>query len=229
MTRYLDPSGAGAKPVTSAWHTDSLGQVQELDEQGNAPQLNTYSNWGELREVRRNLTVAGAPVASVVAKQYDALGRLIHSEQRDNGVVDPDTVNDYAYDQAVNAAPQVTATNLIGRLALASSPTGDMAFSYDSLGQMNARVFTDGTGGMYIEKHGTHADGTPATLDLLLPDTGFVDEHVDYAYDSAGRMKSVKYNNGSLGQDLYTASSIDTLGRVLDAQYGAALYEATYA
>jgi len=42
-------------------------------------------------------------------------------------------------------------------------------------------------------------------------------------------MKSVKYNNGSLGQDLYTASSIDTLGRVLDAQYGAALYEATYA
>jgi len=119
-------------------------------------------------------------------KRYDALGRLVHSEQQNNEATDADTVNDYLYDHAVNLAPQVAPTNMVGRLAQAASPTGAVAFSYDIFGEINARTFTDGHGGLYVEKHTFHADGSQAALDLFLPDTAYADEHVDYMYDSAG-------------------------------------------
>jgi hypothetical protein len=90
-------------------------------------------------------------------------------------------------------------------------------------------VFTDNVGGVYVEQHTTHADGSPASLDLLLPDTGFADEHVDYAYDSAGRGNSVHYSNGSDTFDLFEAPTIDPLGRLRQAQFGATSYSAGYA
>jgi RHS repeat-associated protein len=228
MTRFQDAQGI-TKPVTSSWHFDSLGQLLELDEPQSVPQLNTYSDWGELVETRRDITVNGTAGPALVVKHYDALGRVTHSEERFNGVVDARTVSDYSYDQGVNVAPQVTPTNVLGRLAQASSPTGAVAFSYDSLGQINARVFTDAHGGMYVETHTTHADGSPAALDLFLPDTGFADEHVAYNYDSAGRATSVTYANGTNTEDLFEATSIDPLGRVRDAAYGVTGYMATYA
>jgi YD repeat-containing protein len=86
----------------------------------------------------------------------------------------------------VNVTPQVTPTNMLGQLASATAPSGSVSFSYDGLGRVNARVFTEGHA-TYIEKHTIHADGTAQALDLPLPDTAFADEHVDYAYDSAGR------------------------------------------
>jgi RHS repeat-associated protein len=227
MIRYRAP--AGAKPVVASWHVDSLGQTLELDEPDSVPQLNTYSSWGELVEVRRNLTTDGTLTPSLIVKTYDALGRVIHSEQQNNGTVDPATVNDYLYDQPVNVAPQVTPTYLLGRLAQASSPTGTVSFSYDAFGGINARVFTDNHGGMYVEKHTVHADGTPAALDLFLPDTGFADEHVDYQYDSAGRGTSVHYTNGASSEDLFEATTIDPFGRVRQAQYGVTSYAASYA
>jgi YD repeat-containing protein len=189
MTRYQD-AVAGANPVTSSWHFDSLGQVVELDEPDSVPQLNTYSSWGELLRVRRYMDPGsggsggsgsgsgsgsgggdgpggpggggdgpggpggggdGPPSLSLdtgtntvdMIKRYDALGRVIHSEQHNNGIADPATVNDYLYDQAIKIAPQVTPTNMLGRLAQAISPTGAVSFSYDAFGQINARVFTD--------------------------------------------------------------------------------------
>jgi RHS repeat-associated protein len=265
MTRYQDPaSTAGARPVTSSWHYDSLGQILELDEPDSVPQLNSYSSWGELTEVFRNTGPApsggsgsgddapgtGDPQdllsrwfaqftqqvdvnleqgTTRIVKRYDALGRMVHSEQQDNDVVVPETVNDYLYDQPVDLAPQLTATNVLGRLSQASSPTGTVSFSYDAFGQVNGRVFLDLQGGMYVEKHTAHADGTPAALDLFLPDTGYADEHVDYRYDSAGRGTSVRYTNGGISEDLFAASNIDPLGRVRQAQYGVASYAASYA
>jgi RHS repeat-associated protein len=223
MTRYQDPA-SGANPVTSGWHLDSLGQLLELDEPDSVPQFRTYSRWGELLETNR--TVAGALKKAV--QTYDALGRLIHSEQQNGGVIDPETVHDYTYDQGVNVAPQVTPTNVLGRLAKATWPTGSVTFSYDDLGRTNAQVFTDAQGGLYVEKHTLHADGSPLSLELFLPDTGYADEHVDYTYDSAGRGLSVKYTNGD-SQDLFQASIIDPLGRVRKAQYGLATYTADYA
>jgi RHS repeat-associated protein len=164
-----------------------------------------------------------------LVKRYDALGRLIHSEQRNNDVTDAATVNDYLYDHAAFVVPQVNPTNMLGRLTEASSPTGAVSFSYDAFGRGNARMFLDDHGGLYVEKHAFHGDGSPSALDLLLPDTGYADEHVDYAYDSAGRPRSVTYANGASHQDLFAASNIDPFGRVRQAQYGVTSFTANYA
>lgn len=228
MTRYQDAAG-GANPVTSSWRFDSLGQMLELDEPGSARQSNTYSNWGELVTTSRNAPGNPSLTALSVVSRYDALGRLIHREQQNDGVVDAATANDYQYDQPIAVAPQLDPTNVLGRLAQASAPTGTTSFSYDAFGRVNGQVFTDSVGGIYIEQHATHADGSPASLDLLLPDTGFADEHVDYAYDSAGRGKSVRYSSGSETVDLFEASTIDPLGRLRQAQFGLTSYAASYA
>lgn len=255
MTRYQD-ANAGANPVTSSWRFDSLGQMLELNEPGSARQSNTYSNWGELVQTLRYalsapLDGSGSgsgsgsdggpivdnpppgdpppPIALQVVNRYDAFGRLIHREQQSDGVVDAATVNDYQYDQPVVVTPHLNPTNVLGRLAQASAPTGTTSFSYDAFGRVNGQVFTDTTGGIYVEQHTTHADGSPASLDLLLPDTGFADEHVDYAYDSAGRGTSVLYSNGSETFDLFEASTIDPLGRLRQAQFGLTSYSASYA
>ena len=227
MTRYQDAAG-GTKPVVSSWHFDSLGQMTELDEPDSVPQYSTYSSWGELLETYRSVTSAGVTtIKRSVVKQYDALGRVVHSEERTDNVADPDTLYDYLYDQGVNIAPQVTPTNMLGRLAQASSPTGAVAFSYDALGAINARVFTEPQGNMYVEKHTWRADGSPSALDLYLPDTAYAQEHVEYKYDSAGRSSTVKYS-ATDNQDLFAASTIDPLGRIREAKFGQATYSATY-
>jgi RHS repeat-associated protein len=224
MTRYQN-AASGTDPVTSSWHTDSLGEVVELDEPDSPAQSNVYSQWGELVETNR---IQAGSLRRVV-QTYDALGRVTHSEHQTAGVVDPETVHDYAYDTAVQVAPQVTATNVLGRLAKASWPTGAVTYSYDGQGRNNAQVFTDTKGGLYVEKHTFHGDGSPSALELFLPDTAYAKEQVDYTYDSAGRGLLVKYTNGDEHQDLYKASTIDPFGRVRNAQYGPATYTADYA
>jgi YD repeat-containing protein len=221
MTRYQDPVEY-TNFITSSWRFDSLGQVLQLNEPDSPPQFNLYSSWGEIVETNR--TVAGT--LKRVVQRYDAHGRLTHSEQQTGGVVDPETVRDYFYDTPVQAAPQVTATNTLGRLAQATWPTGSVTYSYDGLGRTNAQVFTDAQGSLYVEKHTLHGDGSPAALDLFLPDTAFANEHVAYTHDSAGRGRSVTYTNGN-SQTLYQASTIDPFGRVRQARYGAATYAAT--
>jgi hypothetical protein len=133
--------------VTSSWHLDSLGQVLELDEPDSVPQFNTYSNWGELLQTTR--TVAGS--LKRVVQTYDALGRLTHSEQQNAGVVDPETVHDYLYDQAVQVAPQVTPKNVLGRLSQATWPTGSVSFTTTAWPD-NPRVFTNPTMA-FVEKY----------------------------------------------------------------------------
>jgi RHS repeat-associated protein len=248
MTRYQDPQ-AGTKPVTSSWRYDSLGQVLQLDEPDAVPQFNTYSNWGELLAVVRILESSeGGPIEGGgigggppppsgdpgqsglrVLTTYDALGRTIHSEEQRDGVIDPETVKDYFYDQGVNVAPQLTPAHTLGRLTLATSPTGSASFSYDGLGRMAARVFTDNVGGLYVEKHAYNGDGSPSALELLLPDTGYLPERVQYGYDSAGRGESVRYTHASEALDLFQASTIDPFGRVREAHYGEATFVADYA
>lgn len=258
MTRYQTPT-TPTQPVRWSWEFDSLGQITSLFEQGTSLQTNVYSNWGELLSVTRHLSTSSGSsgVAFVVSpastpppddppppgpgdllatvKRYDALGRLTHSEQQFNGVADPATKFDYLYDLAVALAPQVRATNMVGRLAQAISPTSAVGFSYDGLGQVNARVFTDPLGSAYVEKHVYHADGSPRALDLFLPDTGYAEEHFEYAYDSAGRGTKVTAGRDANAMDLFstitgsTAPTIDALGRVRQAHYGEATYNATYA
>ncbi len=142
MTRYQNPelqSGA----VTTRWHYDSLGWMNKLEEPGVAPQARTFDSWGESIQAQwcDDLSVAPCPTQDRRSiTRYDVLGRVTHREDRLNNTTIPETVNDYTYDVGVNnTTPLVTATNVIGRLAKATSPTSAASFSYDPFGRVMPR------------------------------------------------------------------------------------------
>ena len=229
VTRYHDPVGV-SNPVQSFWRFDSLGQVLAWQEPESAVQLATYSNWGELLEVQWTDSTASPSIDRRLVTAYDALGRITRREERNDGVTDPETVNEYAYDIGTSVTPLMTPTHVLGRLARAKAPTGEVFFSYDALGRVNARTFTDSQGGKYVEKTTMDLDGAVAALELYLPDTGHQPERVEYSYDSARRLRSMTFVDGSASRKLYEALDLDPLGRVRKARYGGHVdYGATYA
>lgn len=238
MTRYRDPiTSSGA--VTTRWHTDSLGLVNRLEEPDVAPQMRIFNNWGQITQVQWCDDQRPGPCPTVDRRslmRYDALGRLIHSEDRINETTIAATVRDYIYDVGINnKTPPFVATNMIGRLATASSPTSVVSLSYDSFGRVDAQMFTDRTtalNNVYVQKHDYYGDGSLRTLHFLLPDNGFKDERVNYGYDSAGRPRSVTYSVDGTNTELFAAADntgVDVLGRYRDATYGFARYSAQYA
>jgi RHS repeat-associated core domain len=239
MKRFKDPAHQ-ASPVTTNWHYDSLGWMTKLVEDGVAPQTRTFDSWGEVTQTQwcDDLTTAPCPTKDRSSiTRFDARGRVVHREDKSAGLTVPGTVNDYSYDTGVNSVtPPVTATHTAGRLAAASWPTGTVSFSYDVFGRTKAKVFTDTTvtpNKIYVESHDVHDDGSEKTLHLLLPDNAFRDEKVDYAYDTAGRVNSAVYNDSVSSQALFAASGstpiYDIFGRINNAQYGLARYNATFA
>ncbi|MDC8016241.1 RHS repeat domain-containing protein [Tahibacter soli] len=240
MRRYRNP-GAETEPVDTAWHYDSFGLATRIEEQGNATQHRRYDSWGALvRTQRCDDGVSVAPCPASDRRQlfrHDALGRVLHSEERSggsgdaDGTLDADTVNDYTYDAPATFVSRLAPTYVLGRLASASSPTTQVSLSYDALGRINGRGYNDRHGNTNVERHDWHGDGTEAALRLILNDNGFKTEQVTYGYDSAGRPASAVYTDGTLPQPLYAApaNGVDALGRVLQAQYGAATYSASYA
>jgi RHS repeat-associated protein len=238
VTRYQNPvTQSGA--VTARWHYDSLGWMNRLEEPDVAPQARTFNNWGQVTQVQwcDNKSLPPCPATDRRSLMtYDALGRLIHEEDRINNTTIAETVHDYIYDVRLNnTTPSVLATNMIGRLAKATSPTSSVSFSYDSFGRANAQIFTDRTAtanDVYVQKQDYHADGSLQTLHFLLPDNAFKDEAVEYVYDSAGRPRSVRYVVDATNTELFTAAGstdVDVLGRYRQAKYGLATYTAGYA
>ena len=118
MARYLDPA-TPANPVQTTWKYDSLGQATQWQEPESAAQSIIHSNWGEQLEVQWLDATVSPSVTRQVKNAYDALGRVTHREERNNGVTDPDSVFDYFYDVGTIVVPQVTPTHLVGRLARA--------------------------------------------------------------------------------------------------------------
>jgi RHS repeat-associated protein len=166
-----------------------------------------------------------------MVSHYDALGRRTYRDERNNGITDADTVNEYFYDIGVSPAPQVTTTYVLGRLAHVQAPTGKVYFSYDAFGRVNARTFTDTNTSMYVEKSSFRGDGALYNLEFYLPDTGFNRELVEYGYDTAARLREIKFIDGSAAtRHLYEVSDIDPFGRVRRASFGGATdYQAGYA
>ncbi|MCW5800976.1 MAG: hypothetical protein KIT31_01075 [Deltaproteobacteria bacterium] len=226
FTRYQNPASA-TNPVTWTWTYDSLGQVLSLGEPDTALQERSYSNWGEIVEMRWT-PQHPEPTHSVIYR-YDARSRLTHREEQNGGILDLESVADYEYDIGVAPTSLVSPTFVLGRLARATAPTGDISFSYDASGHVNARSFTSAEGPV-VEKHAFNGDGSRAAIELYLPDTGWKAERVDYEYDSAGRAKQMNYSASSGNQLLYKASTTDALGRLRKAQFGnSATYTASYA
>jgi RHS repeat-associated protein len=235
MRRFWYSSGIDS--VTTTWRYDSRGRMIQLNEPASLPQYLSYDNWSQLVSSRWTDTSASPVVDRVMAHRYDALGRLVHTEeQREDHALgttetDPEAVYDYLYDTpvVVPSDGQVNPTYVLGRMAKATSPKSSVTFGYDAFGRTNARTFYDDQGGPNIEMRTFHGDGSLQTLRFVLPDRAYKGERVDYPYDSAGRGRTVKFTDGSVTQSLLNASMIDGLGRLREAQYGSTIYTASYA
>src|ERR1044071_8158788 len=169
-------------------HTDSLGAMHELDEPGSAPRLREYDDWGELIEEHWNDGVEHALFTT-----YDALGRPLHREERAGASLVADSVYDSVYDVPVSSPLDISQDNVMGRLVEASSSSGSTFYSYDGLGRLAGKSYTstdpDLAGAVLDEKNELHDDGSPKALHFHLPDNGNADERIEYASDSAGRVK----------------------------------------
>jgi RHS repeat-associated protein len=229
-----------AGSVTTTWEHDNLDQLIRLEEPDVAPQLRTYDRWGELVSTQWCDPTFSSCSADATNRRtdyrYDGLGRLVHSEDRTSNVVDPKSVRDFVYDQGQSTTtPPITATNVRGRLAKASALTSSVAYSYDAFGHVNAEVFSDLTTSakrLYVQKYDYHADGSLQTLHLLLPDNAFKDERAEYSYDSAGRTRTITYDNGTPQSLLAPSGSdemYDVFGRLRKVQYAATTYATNYA
>lgn len=239
MTRWLDPQH-GTGEVATSWTYDSLHQVTGLLEPGAAPQTRRYDEWGALAAVQWCDASVGSCDESSPNRgsffRYDAYGRLTHSEDREDGVAIPETLREFAYDlPVVNAVPPVDPAHVLGRLSKATAPTSSVAFGYDTQGRVEAEVHTDRTDPslpVFVQRYDHHGDGSIRRVHAQLPDTEFADEVADYAYDSAGRLRSVRYSDGTQSRDLFVADgqhAIDAFGRIRDAKFGANTFTGSYA
>ncbi len=225
FTRYADPVGATGA-VTWYRRLDSLGQTLQFEAPGAPPRFHEYSGWGELTQTR---FVEGT-IDHRLVRDYDALGRIVRTSERANGIEDPLSVHEFQYDVMAGVSPLLTSTFLIGRLAAARSPSGQVAFSYDALGRENARLFTPPQGGPYLQRTQTLADGTPTLLEFRLPDSNFQPEFVKYGFDSAGRLRTITYADAQVSADLFMAEDIDIFGRLRKGRFGdGTTYSADYA
>ncbi|WP_147451091.1 RHS repeat-associated core domain-containing protein [Corallococcus llansteffanensis] len=219
MTRFLDPV-LPSGPVQSSWTYDSFGQRLQWQEPASAVKTARYSNWGEPLEVSWYESVAVPAGNRNLLNRYDALGRVTHTEERSAGVAEPDTVYDFLYDVGSSPTSLVVPANVLGRLARTKSSLGEVSYSYDSFGREDAHVFTDSAGKYYVEKSGLHADGSLDSLTLQLPDNGYEKEVASYSYDTAGRLRLVKFEDPNDSRELYMARDIDPFGRVRKATHG---------
>lgn len=239
LTRYHDPQGASGAVLTQ-WHYDSLGRVLELREPDAATQYRSYDSWGAMTALQwcdPQVSACSAPATFNRGSysRYDALGRLVHSEDRSNNSVIAASVRDFVYDQGVpTTTPPLTPANVLGRLAKATAATSSVSFSYDDWGRADTQVHIDRTlapNGVYVQKTQYNGDGSLRSLHLQLPDAAYADEKVDYGYDSAGRTRSARFSDGSSSKDLFTSGSNgrDVYGRLRQAQFGLNSYTADYA
>ena len=143
MVRFLDPIGTTGT-VQWSLQLDSIGQTLQLAEPNAATRRYSYSDWAEPIETQ---WVDGA-VNRQLLRSYDALSRPSAAAERNDGITDPETVYTYTYDTGVNVSQLVAPTFVLGRLARATSPSGQVTFSYDAFGRANAEVFTDSQGGL---------------------------------------------------------------------------------
>ncbi len=215
VTRFLTPA-TPADPVQWSRRLDSLGQTLQLTEPEAAPRNFEYSNWGEITGVYWTEGTTERRIAS----RFDALGRLVGADERDDGNVDPATVRWYSYDLPADLSPYGAATFVLGRLAQAGSPNGRVDLSYDAVGHVDAEVFRDADGSAYVNTFGYHLVGPMATLRFRLPDGNYAEEVVKYEYDTAGRLRNIAAADPAGAQTLYAAQDLDPLGHVRKALYG---------
>ena len=226
LSRFADPASSSQSAVWT-WSLDSSGQTLSATEPGVDPRAFSYSDWGELAAV--DWTDSTTQATKRLEYDYDALSRMTSSAELENGAVLPDTHYSWIYDQ-VQDPSVLDSTYVAGRLSATTSPIGDMHLSYDAFGRVDTRVFVDPDGQQYRERTEHRLDGAPSVLELRLPDTEYQSEKYIYAYDSASRLRSVRFQDDHADKTLYDADDLDPFGRVRHAVYGENItYTATHA
>lgn len=232
LDRYAEP-GTGSNPVTWSFVRDSAGRALVLSEPSAAPRFNNYDAWGNL--VSTNWEDPNG--AYQVSYEHDALGRLLEQKEMINGIVQPETVVEYAYDEAVlpgyqNVKGRLAASYLYSRESTGSnddrSPIMRVAYGYDELGRVNAISRLGEEGQEYRERYDYRLDGQLSRASFELPDTGYATESAAYRYDSAGRLDGVSWEEGGTTQELFQANEIDPFGRYLHVTYGNGVEEQNY-
>ena len=227
MTRYQDPIGA-TNPVQSSSHLDSLGQLLLLQDPESAPRFFDYSDWGELLDEHWTDNTTLPSTDRQLLNQYDGLGRLTHREERNNDATDPETMNEYLYDVGVSAVHRCLRrmfwADWLGRHPQAKSTS--VMTHWDA----STRKFSPTQRRTTTLRKRHSAVTVRLRNSFYLPDTNFTEERVDYAYDSAARLRTIEFSDGSNSSHIYKAVDVDPLGRVRKAVFGGLThYSANYA
>jgi len=216
VNRYRDPIGVtGAVTWTQTW--DSLGRARTISEPGTSPRYNGYNEWGELVES----AWYGEPNGHIVRNRYDGFGRLTHTEMisadlENGGAEIIESQENYFYD-AHSGSPLQPTSALQGRLSRVQTVgVGDVYYAYDSLGRLESESHMLAEYGQLARiTRVREAGGAERELRY---DTPAGQDRIEYGWDSAGRVRSVRELNS--GTQLFTALSVDAKGRYRSALLG---------
>jgi RHS repeat-associated protein len=218
-TRRYKDAAAGTGTVDWLMKVDSLGNVVEQSEPNMAPVKTTYDEWGAA--IQSEWEASG--FRHVTKWSYDGFGRLTDRvlEAIPSGQTSgtQESVEFYYYDQPSGDANQPGAAgSFVGRLSWAEAKNVSTTFyTYDTAGrQIASTVVHKDEGKAYRTRTKYSAVGHVDGLVFEFPDaTGVsaIKEDIDYGFDSAARMKTVKYFDGAATSTLLAATTIDPLGR----------------
>jgi RHS repeat-associated protein len=218
-TRRYKDAAAGTGTVDWLMKVDSLGNVIEQSEPNMAPVKTTYDEWGAA--IQSEWESSG--YRHVTKWLYDGFGRLTDRvlEAIPSGQASgtQESVEFYYYDHPSGDPNHPGASStFLGRLSWAEAKNVSTEFyTYDGAGRQVASttVHMD-EGKAYRTRTKFSAVGHVDGVVFEFPNaTGATQlkEEIDYGFDSAARMKTVKYFDGASTSTLLTASTIDALGR----------------
>jgi RHS repeat-associated protein len=197
VTSYGYNLAAGTTTITQGhqsrvFQSDWLGRPTSITEPESGITTYGYSYNGTGLVVTRQKPQANQTNPSsltTTTMQYDSLGRVLTTSYSDGT-----PTKSYHYDTAAGTNfSDLTQTNLVGRLSLASVPNAESAFNYDSMGRVT-------------------------TLDECLPSgcgTTSYNRKLQYGYDLAGNMTSSTDGGQINNSPVTTTYSISPANEIL--------------
>jgi RHS repeat-associated protein len=220
LTRFADAQARTGR-ATWTWTRDSLGNVLNTTEPAGVARTYTRDAWNNITAVAWRDSTGIVAVDRGLRFSYDGLSRLRHSDETVNGQIVPDAASVYTYDVPANNPAQLDTGFLLGHLSFARTAGRSAYFGYDALGRRTALSHSDDDDpGFYAERSTLGPAREVQELDLLLPDHTGSPERIVYDYDSARRLRVVRYQDGTDTLEAWRAVSVDPFGHITEAKLG---------
>jgi RHS repeat-associated protein len=220
LTRFADAQARTGNTIWT-WTNDSLGNVLGTTEPAGVARTYTRDAWDNITAVAWRDSTGIVAVDRGLRFTHDGLSRLLRLDETVNGHVVPDAASIFMYDVAANNPAQLDTAFLLGQLSFARTGGRAAYFGYDALGRRTASSRSDdGDPGFYGERSTLGPAGETEELDLLLPDQAGSPERILYDYDSARRLRVVRYQDGTDTLEAWRAMSIDPFGHITEARFG---------